>query len=274
MCCFFYNIYGGNMKIYLDLLLILNFFLDLILLIRLSLILKRYSNFFNIILGCFIGSFSIFLLFMKLNSIELFLLKFLISLIMIFISFGFKDIKYFFTNLLFLYINSIILGGFLYFLNIQFSYKNDGLVFYYKGISINYIFLIIFSPIIIYIYTKQIKKLRNYNTNYYETNIYINKKILKYSGYLDTGNNLVDPITKKAVILINKNKIDIKNRKFLLVPFKGINNNGLIKCIKVSKIEVIGLGEFEDILLGIIEDNYKFSGIDVILNNKLLEDRK
>ena len=57
----------------------------------------------------------------------------------------------------------------------------------------------------------------------------------------------------------------------MLVPFKGINNNSLLKCIKLSKIEIKGHGVYKNLLLGIIEDNYKFEGVDVILNKKIME---
>lgn len=268
---FFYNIIGDDMKLYIDLILILNFFIDFILLLSVSIILKRNSSFYRIILSSFLASFSIFLLFIKINSIELFLFKIIISIFMVLIAFGFKNIKYFITNFAFLYINSIVLGGFIYFINLQFSTDKKGLIFINNGFSINFLFLIIFSPIIIYIYIKQIKKLKNNYSNYYEVNLFINKKVKKCVGYLDTGNNLVDPITNKPVILINKKSLDYNPKNFMLVPFKGINNNGLLKCIKLSKIEIKGHGVYKNLLLGIIEDNYKFEGVDVILNKKIME---
>lgn len=269
---FFYNIIGDNMKLYIDLILILNFFIDFILLLSVSIVLRRNSSFYRIILSSFLASFSTFLLFIKINSIELFFIKLVISIFMILIAFGFKNIKYFITNFLFLYINSIVLGGFIYFINLQFSTYTKGLIFINNGFSINFVFLIIFSPIIIYIYIRQIKKLKNNYSNYYEVDLYINKKIKKCTGYLDTGNNLVDPITNKPVILINKKSLDYNPKNFMLVPFKGINNNGLLKCIKLSKIEIKGCGVYKNLLLGIIEDNYKFDGVDIILNKKIMEE--
>ena len=130
------------MKIYLDLVLLLNFFMDLLLLTTVSVVLKRNVKFYRLLLGAFLGALSIFLLFIKINSLTLFIIKIIISFIMIFTSFGFKDIKYTSRNMLYLYITSIILGGFLYYLNLEFSYKNSGIVFYHNGLSVNYIFLI------------------------------------------------------------------------------------------------------------------------------------
>ena len=58
---------------------------------------------------------------------------------MLLVTFGIKDRSYFIKNFLYLYIISIILGGFLYYLNLEFSYKNVGIVFFHNGYSINFI---------------------------------------------------------------------------------------------------------------------------------------
>ena len=112
------------MKIYLDLIMILNFFIDFILLLTVSVILKRNIKITRIMLGAFIGGISILLLFFNINSVLLFVLKFLISVAMTIITFKFVNIKYTLVNILYLYMSSIILGGFLYLLNIEFSYKH------------------------------------------------------------------------------------------------------------------------------------------------------
>ena len=129
------------MKIYLDLLFFLNFGFDFILLLVVSVILRRNVSLTRIVLGGLIGGLSIFILFLKINSFELFILKILISIIMILASFSYKNIKYFMKNFFFLYSASMILGGFLYFLNVQFSYKQEGLVFYHDGLSIQLLLL-------------------------------------------------------------------------------------------------------------------------------------
>ena len=63
------------MKIYVDLILLLNFFLDFILLMGVNLSLKRNISILRVMLSSFIGSLSVLLLFFNLNSISLFLIK-------------------------------------------------------------------------------------------------------------------------------------------------------------------------------------------------------
>lgn len=261
------------MKIYLDLILILNFIFDFLLILSVSIILRRNVSITRIMLGAFIGGLSIFTLFLKLNSIQLFFIKFIISIFMVLISFGYKTIKYTLKNMAFLYLSSMILGGFLYFLNIQFSYKNNGIVFYHNGLSINFIFLLIASPIIIYIYVRESKNLKVNYSNYYKVNLYINDKVIKLNAYLDTGNKLTDPYKKRPIILVDKREFlfDINEFKMVLVPYKTVNNKGLLKCIKPKKMEIEGLGIRTNFLVGIMEDKVKIDGINCIISNKLLE---
>ena len=255
------------MKIYLDLVMIINFFFDFLLLISVSILLKRHAEIRKIMYASFIGGLSILFLFIKINSLELFFFKIVISIIMILIAFGYRDIKYTITNLVYLYVVSIFLGGGLYFLNVQFSYKQDGIVFYHNGLSINFFLIIFLTPIILYLYIKQGKKLRNNYSNYYNVRIYLNDLYLDAIGYMDTGNNLVDCTTNKPVIFIDKRKILFDIKEFMLVPLVTASGSDMVKCIKTKKV-LVNNKEFDNILLGII-DNINLDGIDIILNNKL-----
>ena len=261
------------LKIYIDLVLLINFFFDLLLLCALKIILKRNIKFFKLILGALFGSLSVFLLFLKINSIQLFAFKILISIIMLLLSFGYKNIRYFFKNFVSLYVISSILGGFLYLLNIQFSYKHKGLIFFHNGLSINIIFLVLISPLIIYIYIKENKLLKNIYGNYYKVKIVFNKnKELNLNGYLDTGNNLQDPISHKMIILVNRklveNIINIKNP--IYVPYKSINHEGLLECLKAQEIYV-NKTLIKNTLIGLSNQAFALDDITCLLNNKIRE---
>lgn len=270
MCLFFYTCMGDIMKIYLDLIMILNFVIDFILLLTVSLILKRNISLTRIMMGAFIGGLSILFLFFDMNSIILFIFKIIISILMILITFKYINIKYTLINLLYLYMSSIILGGFLYLLNIEFSYKKVGIIFINNGLSINFIFLLIFSPIILYIYIKQTKNLRYNYSNYYNIEIINKNKKYKYTAYMDSGNVLVDSLTKKSVILIDKRKLLFNIKEFRLIPYMGVNGPNMIKVVKIDKL-LFNNKEYNNVLLGIM-DNISLDGVDVILNRKLLEE--
>lgn len=254
------------MTVYIDGVIFLNFYFDFLLLMSVSTILKRNTSIFRLLLGAFFGSLTILVLLFNINSFQLFLIKIYLSIIMCLVSFGYKDFKYTFKNILFLYIVSILLGGFMYMLNIEFSYETKGFVFLNKGLGVNYIFLSIISPCILYIYVKEMRKYKVKIGNYYKVNIFLENKILKLNGYLDTGNSL--KYNGKMVILTNI-KNNFKGKKYL-IPYMVINGSGVLECIKVD-VEVEGLGIFKDVYLG-FSNNLKNLQSDVLLNGYMREE--
>lgn len=256
------------MKIYLDVVFFINFFFDFVLLFGTKYILKRRTKLIRIILGSIIGGGSIFFLFIPLNTFSLFILKIIISMIMILVTFGEKS---FFKTYLYFYILSIFLGGAMYLINDTFSYKNKGIVFLSNGLSINLIVMIIISPIIIYLYVKEKKSYKNNYNNCYLVDIFINKRKYSLTGYLDTGNNLIDPYKKRPVIILNTNDIDFNTKKTILVPFKTISEQGIIHCIKADKV-IINNKEFKNCLLGKSKKEITLNNSDCILPNKFKEE--
>ena len=259
------------MKIYIDLILLLNFGFDFLLLLSVSIILRRNVEIYKLLIGAFIGSISILTLFIKINTLELFITKILISIIMCITSFKFKSLKYTLKNILYLYISSIILGGTLYLINIEFTYKNQGIIFYKNKLSINFIILVILSPIIIYIYTKECKNLKNNYSNYHKVEIKIRDKIIKCNGYIDTGNKLKDPYKKRPVILINNNYLKEEDNK-IIIPAHTIMGTKLIECIKIEELKIDNKKVKKETLLGYINKKIKIDGIECLLNNEIMEE--
>ncbi|MEG1288372.1 MAG: sigma-E processing peptidase SpoIIGA [Bacilli bacterium] len=260
------------MVIYLDLVFIINFCYDFLLLMTVDITLKRRTKIYKLIIGALIGSLSLVILFFPLPKFLLFISKIISSIIMVLITYSYKDILYTFNNLLYLYMSSVILGGFLYLLDLEFSYKNEGLIFYFDGISINYIILLIIAPLILglYIYqNKRIKKLYNYN--YKVKIIFKNNKEIECNALLDSGNKLRDPITKKYIIMVEKGFLKDNIRSPIYVPYKALNKTGILSCISIKYIE-INNKIFTNYLVGISNDTFNIEGINCILNNKLLED--
>ncbi len=262
------------MTLYLDLLFFLNFAFDFLLLLSVSILLRRRAKLGHLFLGALLGGGSIFVLFVRINSFFLFLFKIIISILMIIVAFGYKDLKYTFRNILYLYLSSIILGGFLYYLNVEFSYQQKGLVFYHKGLSINYLVLVILSPIIIYTYVRQGLQLRNHYANYYELELFLTKsKKLNLTGFLDTGNKLVDPFLKRPVILVNNHYLKgvINDLKTIFIPYHTVNNKGLLKCVIPYKIIIKGVEVPIKFLVGVMTEEMELDGVNCLLHQCLLE---
>lgn len=244
------------MKVYLELYFLINYILDISLLIGTSKILKINIKIIRYFIGAFIGSISIILIFININNITLFLLKIIISIIMIISTFGFNNI---FRNTFYFYLLSIILGGIFYLLDINLFNINN----YY-----NYLFLIILSPIIIYLIVLEYLKRKRINNIKYKIIIkYKNISINTY-GFIDTGNCLKDPYFNKSIILIDNN---INIDKPILVPFKTISDSGFINCFKPDKL-IINNRLFSNYLIGISNKKINLEGCNCILPNTLLEE--
>ncbi len=156
---------------------------------------------------------------------------------MILIAFGFKNKAYFLKNFLYLYLVSILLGGLLYVLNIQFSYKKEGLIFFYQGLSINMLLLLIVGPILLYLYCKELKLLPFEQKVTHFLKVYLTKeKPLSLKAYLDTGNRLYDPYHHRPVILVSSTLLEIPYEEAIMVPYETVSGKGILKCRKVEKI--------------------------------------
>jgi len=269
---FYYTCYGDSMTIYVDLIILLNFFLDFILLLTESLLLKRNVKIINAVLGAFIGGISIVSLFYTMSSFNLFIFKVIISIMMILVTFKFKSIKYFITNILYLYLLSIILGGFLYFINNSFSYHNSGLIFFHNGFSMNIVFIILISPIILFMYYKSNKNIKNNYNNRYKVEItFLNGKKSLLTGFLDTGNNLIDPYKKRPIILLNKDVIVNYNPRCILVPCVTINQTSMIKCFRIKKLIINGKKIEDEVLVGLSDNYFNIEGVDLLIHKKIIE---
>ena len=238
--------------IYIDEMLLLNFIIDYVILNTLTFLLKKNVKRRRIYLSCLVGEISILYLFISFNTLLLLLFKFILGLIMIIILYGYTDIKSFIKEIVYFYILCFFLGGFLYY------FKIENLIKY------QYILLLI--PIIMNIYKYFEYNLRSVLATRYKVTIYLNNgKILYLNGFLDTGNSLIDPYHGNKIIIINK-KVD---ENYFFVPYNTINNTSLLKCFSPKRVYIEGIGQRDDITVGIT--NKKFKGYNCLLNYKLME---
>lgn len=261
------------MTLYIDLIALLNFLMDFLLLMTVNLTLKRNVSLKRMFLGALVGNLTLIFLFFETTTLLLLVFKIITSFLICMITFHFKNWHYTFQNMSYFYMTGTILGGFLYYLNLEFSYKHEGIIFFHQGLSINFLFLIIISPIILYIYVRSQKKIKTHYNHYYKLNItFKNNQTLSVNAFLDTGNKLKDPITNKSIILVEQEALKkMDHHNLIYVPYNSLNNHGLLKCIIPKKVEINGVSS-QKYLIGISEKKFHIDGINCILNSKCLED--
>ena len=257
------------MKIYLDLIYIVNLVFDFVLLFFVSYFLKRNVKLYRIIFGALIGSFSVIFLFLPLSNISLLLLKIVTSILMIIATFGYKNKEYFKKNFIYLYIISIILGGILYFLITTLKYNTNGLT---DNLSFNFIILLVISPILTYLYLKKEKNYKNTYSLIHKIEFNINNENYIYNAYLDTGNKLCDPYKKRPILLVYDKKLEFDYENSILVPYKTLEHDGILKCRKISHFKIDDKEINTNILVGISSSKFDIEGIECILPSIIREE--
>lgn len=246
------------MTIYIDLVILLNCFFDSLILLTVNTTLKRNISLKKILFVSLLGELSL-LGFLLSNKYLLILLKLEISLILNILTFKYKDIFYTVTNVLYFYMVSIILGGFIYYLKLN---------------NLSYFFILLLVPLILYLYIKQNLNMKTTINKTYPLTIYFpNKRKLSLTGFVDTGNKLRDPVTKKWVVLVNKKLLQgvIRIRTPIYVPYHSLNNKGLVECIKPEKLVIEGK-EYTNFLIGLMDSKVMINSSDCILNLEILEE--
>ncbi len=191
---------------------------------------------------------------------------------MILICFGYRDSKYYFKNITYFYLVSMLLGGAIQFLDNQFSYSNKGLIFTDNGLGISYSIVLIIGIFLYFKYIKSFKYLKNNYSYYYKCKIFIDdNNSIVVNAFLDTGNKLNVPYLGKSIVLVDKdmlNNINVSNP--IYVPYNSLNNHGLLECYKCLKLEIDGKCSSK-FLLGVSEEKFFMDGIDCIINNSVME---
>lgn len=239
------------MKVYLDVIFIINFIFDFISILGTSIILKRNAKSFRMVLGAILGEITMLTIFIRFNMVELIIFKIIISLLINYIIFGFHDIRYFSTNLYYFYLFELILGGLLYMTRC-------------KNIFIEIVIGIIF----IYIFIKNIKRLKNNHNKYISIKLDINNITYSLNAFLDTGNKLRDPYLNNPIIILDNNRFNLNGN--ILVPYNTCNQSGILRCIKGSNLYVDNKRINKKFLIG-LSNNINLDGVDCIFNEELME---
>lgn len=245
------------MTIYIDLFFLFNIIMDAIIITSTSILLKRKTSIFKIIISSLVGGISSLVMFTSINKI---LIEVISVIVMILIAFKYNDIRYTLKNIFYMYILSVLLGGLIYLFNIKVT----------TNVFVTYFIIIIISMEVMILYVKEIKKMKDNYNNYYKVDIVFNdREKLSLIGFLDTGNNLYDPYKKRPIILVS-NKYKRKDN-FILVPYYTAGGEGLLKCIKPYIVFVEGVSYKGNILIAFSDSPRLIDGVDVILHKDLMK---
>ncbi|WP_246940157.1 sigma-E processing peptidase SpoIIGA [Bacillus pinisoli] len=205
------------MTVYLDAIWLLNFGIDASLLLLTAIFLKRKISKLRLICGALIGSSIVLFIITPYFAIMGHpIVKLLYSVVMVFMTFGFKRFRYFFQALLTFYFSTFLLGGGMlgvhYFLSTELVIF-DGLVATKStgfGSPISWSFVVIGFPVLWYFSKNRLKDMEVKQIQYdqlVDVSITIEEHSISLRGLVDSGNQLSDPITKSPVMIVDVEKV-------------------------------------------------------------------
>lgn len=246
------------MVVYIDFVFLINFIFDATLLYSVDTLLKRNVSIWRILLGALLGEISMISLFIDIDNNTL---KIALSTIMCLATFSYKNFRYTLMNIIYLYLGGTILGGFEYYLFNEFQIGST--------LSIKYLIVLILSPLVLFIYNILEKNIKNdYNNRHKIKILYGDSLFFEGTGYLDSGNSLICPITGKKIILVEKEYILYHKLKVFPVPYNALNHHGLIYCF-TPKCTYVDDREYDDLLVGLSENAFHIDGVNVLLNSRM-----
>lgn len=275
------------MTIYIDVVLIENLIMNYIILFATGIILKKKIIHKRLILSSLLGAiYSIVAYISNLGIYSSFVLKIILSVLIVYIAYNPQNVKQLCKDVLIFYLSSFVFGGaafaFIYIIKPQDILMKNGL--FLGTYPLKTIFLGSIIAFIIIITAFKIVRLRITQKDIFcDLEIILNNKKIEVKAMFDTGNLLKEPITNTPVIVVehtllyecipkeildNLEKIlggdfdtvsdEIKNEymtKLKCIPFSSLGKeNGMLLGIKPEAVNVIvdgNIKKIEKVIIGI-----------------------
>ena len=252
------------MTLYVDMILIENIIMNYIILLTTAIVCKNSISHFRMIVASIIGAiYAVLMYIFELSIYNNLILKTLLSICMVYVTFNSKNIKILLKQITVFYLTSFCFGGATYYL---LNFINSKLV---KNINENFMGIYPIKMailggtigfIIINISFKIVKNRITKKDLIYDINIYCDQKKVKINALLDTGNMLNDPITGIPVLIAEKQRVkDIVSNKVIENLDNDLNYNVFENIDENSKrrysiIPFSSVGKKNGILIGFRPD--------------------
>ncbi|NPC92483.1 sigma-E processing peptidase SpoIIGA [Bacillus sp. WMMC1349] len=260
------------MEIYLDVIWLLNFCFDLLLLMMTAFILKRRVKKSRFILGAFVASSIILFMFTPFSPYVLHPVgKLSFSVLIVIVTFGFKRFRFFLQNLFAFYFATFLIGGGIigaHSLLETNSIMNNGVIMTsWSGFGdpVSWLFVAVGFPAIWLFSKKRFEDVEMKKLQYEERvrlQVEFADQTLFFTGLIDSGNQLYDPITKTPVMIVNIEKLNnilgeegisvIKEnspldaieqldhiKRVRLIPYRGVGHqHQFLICLKPDHVQI------------------------------------
>jgi stage II sporulation protein GA (sporulation sigma-E factor processing peptidase) len=256
----------AGVTIYLDAVWTLNLFLDWLLLLSTQAIARLQVSKLRVFLGALLASLIVPVTVYFPESVAAHPAgKLVFSLVIIWCAFGYRSIARFIKLLLLFYFVTFAAGGSLfavhYMLQTQLTFTSSSFLTVSTGYGdhISWIFVVVTFPIALFFTKNRMDKQRFEQFRYdqiHDVHVNINGITHKTSGFIDSGNHLSDPMTKRPVVICDQHFLqnwfgeqewDLLSQanqeldldvlpdnwpyNFSVVPYQGVNGEGALMLV-------------------------------------------
>ena len=282
------------MPVYADVLLIINGFINYLILLCNIKILKLNTTRFRLLLGALIGSlFSLKIFLPEFSKALELTLRFAFTALIILCSYKFRSIKEFIKALVCFIAVSFIFSGLMIavvlFINPPDLIYDNGII-YYNISFLNTVILACTGYTFITIGEKLLKKRTNSNL-LFVTTVTHNNKTVSGRGFADSGNTLREPFSGKEVIVadylyikeivpeaireyITKGNIDTPDKSIRLLPVSTVSGTGILPTFSADKIKVCSSKtqiQKENVFIAVSNERICNGDFEFILNSGFTE---
>lgn len=204
------------LEIYPDIIFILNFFIDFILLYLLKKVNRKSSKKLRLIGAAALGASVtvIVSIFPWMNAAIRFVLMYIVaSVLMIIIAFGRLKMTDLWKQVISLYLITYFVGGFInsiyYHTNFKLTLMKMGNGLLFSNISWKFVIITILfiTPVVIFI-VWLLRWYRGIMPETYEVELFLEDRSIHTKGLMDSGNCLYDPIYKRPVMVIDNSLME------------------------------------------------------------------
>lgn len=237
--------------VYLDVFLIINTFMDFLILVIAKSLIKPQTTLLRCLAGAGIGGIlSVISLLIPYKAIWLrFITSYIIiCFVMSRVAFKIKGIRSNIKNMCIVYAVTFTLGGAM---NALYYYTSLGFVInrilsgkYIKAVNImRFISIALLTYLLTDFFVKVFNKKAGKERQIYRVKVCEKNQIVTINALLDTGNLLFDPISGRKVHIIEYEAVkDIVNKEngfYRVIPFNSVGNSrGLLDAVEVDYIEI------------------------------------
>lgn len=272
------------LEIYIDLLFLINFVMDIILLIVLKKVRKLNSTTLRLVLASMVGGVNacIIALLPNLNMVIKFIFIYIITTyLLVRIAYRFTNVLELLKNIVMLFIITFFFGGLFnslyYYTNLGYFFRELLINGLFSNVKIKYFLLL--SPVIfivVKLFIKALEETKRKTHNLYELEVKYRNESVKLKGLYDTGNSLREPISKRPVAIAQYDAVktllpdDLKNliEIYLKDGFFNQNSINIEYSLAIRFIPYKSIGKDKGMLIGVIFNELIVHSIEEAANSK------